>query len=192
MFFSLTAVELKSILLCRKQTFQRFIFFNGLEIKRASKCPLETQFGVCVTRRLFLTSAENWDCKSRSEALGLCLHEAKTSVWEVIDAIKLAGYCVYTIPKCWVGQMSSTNPEVKEKKPERTTERSPSGEEEAKGPERGRRGLVQGPRTKEGTEQSQMLGTNLGLRDSPKPMGGDPNMASSWNRRSHWVVRFSE
>ena len=66
--------------------------------------------------------------------------------------------------------MSSTNPEVKEKKPERTTERSPSGEEEAKGPERGRGGLVQGPRTREGTEQSQMLGTNLGLRDSPKPM----------------------
>ena len=45
MFFSLTAVQLKSILLCRKQTFQRFIFFNGLEIKRASKCPLETQLG---------------------------------------------------------------------------------------------------------------------------------------------------
>ena len=44
------------------------------------------------------------------------------------------------------------------------------GEEEAKGPERERGGLVQGPRTKEGTQQSQMLGTNLGLRDSPKPM----------------------
>lgn len=145
----------------------------------------------CVTRRLFLTSAENWDCKGRSEALGLCLHEAKTSVWEVKDAIKLARYCVYTTPKCRVGWMSSTSPEVKGEKPERTMERSPSGEEEAKGPERGRGGLVQGPRTKEGTEQSQMLGPNLGLRDSPKPMGGDPNVAFSWSRRSHWVARFS-
>ena len=94
-------------------------------------------------------------------------------------------YRDYALVAYWPNSICGTNPEVKEKKPERTTERSPSGEEEAKGPERGRRGLVQGPRTKEGTEQSQMLGTNLGLRDSPKPMGGDPNMASSWNRRSH-------
>ena len=144
-----------------------------------------------VTRRLLLTSAENWDCKGRSEALGVWPHEAKTSVWEVKDAIKLAGYCVFTKLKCQVGRMSSTSPEVKEKKPERTTERSPSGEEEAKGPEQGRGGLVQGPRTKEGTEQSQILGTNLGLRDPPTK-GRGPQHAFSWSRRSHWVARFSK
>lgn len=191
MFFSLTAVEPKSILLCRKQTFQRFFFFNGLEIKRASKCPLETQLGVCVTRRLFLTSAENWDCKGRSEALGLCLHEAKTSVWEVKDAIKLAGYCVYTIPKCRVGRMSSTNPEVKEKKPERTTERSPWGG----GSQRARTGEG---RTCPGSQDQGRDRAKSDARHQPRfegfsqTNGGDPNVAFSWSRRSHWVVRFSE
>lgn len=45
MFFSLTAVAPRSTLLCRKQALRRFIFSNGLEIKRAPKCASETQLG---------------------------------------------------------------------------------------------------------------------------------------------------
>lgn len=112
MFFSLTAVEPKSMLLCRKWALRRFIFLMGWKLKGLQKCPLGTQLGEpdCVTRSLFLTRAGNWDGKGGSEAFGLRLREAQTRIWTGNDTTEPMGDFVYATSKSQAGQISAYSP----------------------------------------------------------------------------------
>lgn len=102
----------------------KIYFFNGLEIKRASKCPLETQLGDRAAlegafslqvlrigteragRRhldwVYVKPKQVFESERCSQASGLfCLHDTKTPSWP----------------------MPSTHSEVRERETERTTER---------------------------------------------------------------------
>lgn len=149
MLFSLTAVEPKSVLLCRKQTLWRFIFLMIGNYKSFKMPFRDPAWGLgCVTGRLFLTSAENWDWKGRSEALGLCLQEAKTSVWKVKDTVKPVGYFVYTVPGR--ARLAGSRPTLKW--PRRAPERKPSEELETESQDGGGEGLPSVLWSRKGTE----------------------------------------
>lgn len=145
----------------------------------------------CIRRRLFLTSAENWDWKGRSEALGLCLREARTSIWKVKGAVRPLGYSVYTMPKRQVGRCpppTLKSEKGKQKGPLRSNlaqRRKPwhrvgEGRTCPGSHDQGRHRVVSDP----GYRQSQ--------RDSPNQWAVTPSLAFSWRRKGHWVARFSE
>lgn len=176
MFFSLTAVEPKSMLLCRKQTLQRFIFLMDWKLKGFKMPFRDPAWGLdYVTRRLFLTSAENWDWKGRSEAPGLCLHEADKCLRSercnpasgllCLHSTKTPGWpdVFYQLWSLGTGTRKGHGQII----------HCRGGNQ---GTERGRGGLAQGPTAKEGTEHSQILGTN-NLRGIPQTNGHDPSLA---------------
>lgn len=126
----------------------------------------------CVTGRLFPTSAENWDWKGRSGALGLCLCKARASVREEKNVIKLWVMVSTSYQDAWFAWLlpSLKSKEGNQKRPRRDNPVQRRNQDTGQG----KGGLAQGPRTKEGRGQSQILGTSNLRRNPPNQWAVTP------------------